>query len=63
MKKITLRLPDDLHQELSVIADHQERSLHGQILFLLRQALQRERDAEHAGTDTREAANHRHCEL
>jgi predicted transcriptional regulator len=65
MKKMTLRLPDDLHEELSVIADHRERSLHGQIIFLLRQALEldKERNAAHAVAGSREAANHRDREL
>jgi predicted HicB family RNase H-like nuclease len=43
MKRIlrfTLRLPDDLHQELVDWAEREERSLHNLILWLLRQSIQ-----------------------
>ncbi|MGQ4267821.1 FitA-like ribbon-helix-helix domain-containing protein [Nocardiopsis changdeensis] len=40
MKQITLRLPDELHAELKRIAQEQDRSLHAQILRILRQAAQ-----------------------
>ncbi len=43
MKRITLRLPDDLHQELCRIADQEDRSLNKQILKLLRQGTQDKR--------------------
>ena len=38
MKRVTLRLPDELYVALATLSQQQERSLHGQILFLLRQA-------------------------
>jgi hypothetical protein len=37
-KRITVRLPADLHEILLALAKDQERSLNGQIVFLLRQA-------------------------
>jgi hypothetical protein len=43
MKRITLRLPDDLHQELCRIADQEDRSLNSQILQFLRQGAQDKR--------------------
>jgi hypothetical protein len=43
MKRITLRLPDDLHQELCRIADQEDRSLNSQILQILRQGAQDKR--------------------
>lgn len=63
MKKITLRLPDDLHQELLLIADQEERSLNSQILYFLRHATEGERHAESATADSREAAYHHDCQL
>jgi predicted HicB family RNase H-like nuclease len=41
MKNITLRLPDDLHALVVAAADQDERSLNGEIIWLLRQALER----------------------
>jgi hypothetical protein len=38
MKRVSLRLPDELYVALITLSEQQERSLHGQILFLLRQA-------------------------
>jgi predicted HicB family RNase H-like nuclease len=43
MKRITLRLPDDLHLELCRIADQEDRSLNNQILQFLRQGAQDKR--------------------
>jgi hypothetical protein len=43
MKQLALRLPDDLHAELVDWARRDERSLHAQILWILRQALEAER--------------------
>lgn len=37
-KKFTLRIPDDLHEQLKRIADQDMRSLHSQILVMLREA-------------------------
>lgn len=39
MVKITLRLPDWLHKSLQELADNEERSLNGQIVHLLREAI------------------------
>ena len=63
MKKITLRIPDDLHQELCLIAEEQERSLNGQILYLLRQRTEGLHDGKHATTSDRVAVHHRSREL
>lgn len=41
--KLTVRLPEDLHQELVRVASEEERSLNQQIIYLLRRAL-RSRD-------------------
>lgn len=38
-KKFTLRIPDDLHEQLKSIADQDMRSLHSQILVLLQEAV------------------------
>ena len=59
MKKITLRLPDDVHQELCRIADRQARSLNNQILYFLRQILEGLRHAESAIPDAQKAPHHR----
>lgn len=37
--RFVLRLPPELHNELKTWADQEERSLHAQILFVLRRAL------------------------
>lgn len=37
--RFVLRLPPDLHEELKAWADREERSLHAQILYVLRRAL------------------------
>jgi hypothetical protein len=59
MKKITLRLPDDVHQELCLIADRQARSLNNQILYLLRQILEGLRHVESVTADAHNAPYHR----
>lgn len=41
--KILFRLPDDLHVELKQWAVDENRSLHGQVIYLLRKAI-RERN-------------------
>jgi hypothetical protein len=38
MKKLSLRMPDDLHAALAAWAKRDRRSLHAQILWLLQQA-------------------------
>jgi hypothetical protein len=45
MKQIALRLPDDLHADLVELAKRDQRSLHAQVLWILRQALKAERPA------------------
>lgn len=39
MKKFTLRLPMDLYEQIVASAAANQRSIHGQILWLLRNAL------------------------
>ena len=63
MKKITLRIPDDLHHELCLLADRQARSLNSQILFFLRQLLKGLHHAENTTPDAQEATYHRPSEL
>ena len=63
MKKITLRIPDDLHHELSLLADRQARSLNSQILFFLRQLLEGLPHAENTTPDAQEATHHRPSEF
>jgi hypothetical protein len=47
MKKQTLRLPDALHDALAVWAAEEQRSLHSQIVWLLRRAV----DQKKGGAD------------
>ena len=42
MKKFTLRIPDDLHESIRTSAEREQRSMHGQIIWLLRKALEQE---------------------
>jgi len=44
-KPFTLRLPPELYEPISEMADRQRRSLHGQVLYLLDQALEALEDA------------------
>lgn len=44
--RFVLRIPNDLHQELKSWAEEDQRSLHGQILWLLRRALKEWRQAD-----------------
>ncbi len=37
--RFVLRLPPELHEELKSWAEREERSLHAQIVFILRRAL------------------------
>ena len=37
--RLLLRLPADLHAALTAMAEREQRSLHGQILYLLRKAV------------------------
>jgi predicted HicB family RNase H-like nuclease len=39
MVKLTIRIPDDLHADLATAAAEDQRSLNGEILWLLRQAI------------------------
>jgi hypothetical protein len=38
-KKFTLRIPEELHGKLTKLADEDDRSLHAEILSLLKEAL------------------------
>jgi hypothetical protein len=35
MKRLSLRLPDDLHAALKEVAEEERRSLHSQIIYIL----------------------------
>ena len=35
MKQLTLRLPDELHQNLKELAEREHRSLHAQIIHII----------------------------
>jgi hypothetical protein len=50
MKQVALRLPDEMHAELVAWANREERSLHAQILYVLRQALEAQRPDEPRGS-------------
>ena len=39
MKQLNLRLPDDLHAEVAAAAEQDERSINGEIIWLLKAAL------------------------
>lgn len=43
MFRFSLRLPDDLHEWLKALAGREGRSLHAQIVYLLRQAMEGKR--------------------
>ena len=60
MKKITVRMSDDTHRELCLIAEEQARSLNNQIVFFLQQAIERQRHAASESANTREAPHHRY---
>jgi predicted HicB family RNase H-like nuclease len=45
MKKLTLRVDDNLHQELVEWAKRENRSLHAQLLTIVQQALEAEKSA------------------
>ncbi|MCY9783654.1 Arc family DNA-binding protein [Nocardiopsis sp. EMB25] len=45
MKQVSLRLPDELHTALKDLAEQEDRSLHSQILRILRQATDSPRTA------------------
>jgi hypothetical protein len=51
VKHVALRLPDELHAQLKALAKRQERSVHAQILWLLRQALAAEIPKRRKGGD------------
>jgi hypothetical protein len=46
--RFVLRLPPDLHEELKTLAARERRSLHGQILYLLQQAVDRGQEGKAA---------------
>jgi hypothetical protein len=43
-KKFTLRLPEDLHTALNVLAERDMRSLHAEVVYFLRAAVGEELD-------------------
>ena len=45
-KKYTIRIPEDLHGQLKQLADQDMRSLHAQILVMLREAAEQRRRAK-----------------
>jgi hypothetical protein len=45
VERMTLRLPLDLAAALKEWAERDERSLHGQVIYLLRQAVKGQEDA------------------
>lgn len=47
MARVTLRIPDELHESVRLLADQQDRSLNEQLVNLLRSSVQR-----HLGVDT-----------
>lgn len=51
MKRISLRMPDDLHAQVQQAAERDQRSLHAQILWLIQQSLtqgeEHEKDSRH----------------
>lgn len=46
--RMELRLPEDLRDRLAAIAAKEERSLNGQIVYLLRQAITPQQDVRDA---------------
>ncbi len=40
MKKLTLRLSDCLHGALKQLSEHEDRSLHGEIVYHLKRAVE-----------------------
>lgn len=55
-KPFTLRLPPDLYEPIATMAAKERRSLHGQVLYLLDQALEAIEDAEDIRDATRRLA-------
>jgi hypothetical protein len=41
--RFALRIPTDLHEKLKAMAERESRSLHGQIIYLLRKAVEGEK--------------------
>lgn len=41
--KMLLRLPPDMHERIKKLAEQEDRSFHGQVIALLRDALKRAR--------------------
>lgn len=44
MKKLTLRLSDSLHGALKELSEHEDRSLHGEIIYRLKRAVESRRN-------------------
>ncbi len=53
MPKFTLRLPDDVYEDVKTMAEREERSLHAQVVYLLRAATRRSAIPSDYGTAMR----------
>ncbi len=53
MRAISVRLPDALHAEIEALAGYEVRSVAGQVLALLQEALASRRTPLHAGQSIR----------
>ena len=51
MKLLSLRLPDDLHAALKELAARENRSLHSQIIYILRMYIDRKQEKEAQSQD------------
>lgn len=45
MKKLTLRLSDGLHSALKALSEQEDRSLHGEIIYRLKRAVESRKSA------------------
>ena len=46
MKRLSLRIPDDLYDELKKLAEKNTRSMHAEILHLIKEAIRYSEEAE-----------------
>ena len=46
MKRLTLRMPDDLYEALKKLAEKETRSMHAEILHLIKEAIRQTEEAE-----------------
>ena len=47
MKKLTLRLSESLHEALKDLSQHEDRSLHGEIIYRLKRAVESRKHTLH----------------